>query len=204
MEPGSLDEQSGASTSVGAELTDDDRQTLRRIASDSIAHGLRHGQALPVNITDFSDALQHDRATFVTIKRGPELRGCIGVLEARRPLVEDVAENAYAAAFRDPRFPPLRNDEANALNLHISVLSPPRPLQFTDESDAKTQLRPGIDGVILEDSALSCRGTFLPAVWETLPSLEEFWRQLKVKAKLPPDHWSNTMNVWRYTAESID
>ncbi len=145
--------------------------------------------------------LAKERATFVTLEIGGQLRGCIGMLEACRPLAEDVAENAFSAAFHDPRFPPVSPAELDALEISISVLSPPEEMVFSSEEDLLEQIRPGIDGLILQDGLHT--GTFLPSVWEQLPEPEVFFRQLKLKAGLAPRYWSSTLRVFRYTAEYI-
>ncbi len=175
------------------------KNTLLQLARDSIALGLKTGNPLTVNLKDYPPELTAQRACFVTLERNGELRGCIGMLEAVRPLVEDVAENAFAAAFRDPRFPPLTDGEFTSLELHISILSPAEPMNFDSEQDLIAQLRPGIDGLILLDGYR--RGTFLPSVWEQLPDAGSFLRHLKQKAGLPPDYWSKTLKVSRYTTE---
>lgn len=182
-------------------LTDANRETLLEIARHSIAYGLQHGRAAPVTVADYPVSLQVHRATFVTLMLHDELRGCIGTLQAYRPLVEDVAENAYAAAFRDPRFPRLTAKEYAQLHYHISILSTPEAVQFKNEQDLLAQLRPGIDGLVLEEGHY--RGTFLPQVWESLPEPEIFLRHLKQKAGLPPDYWSKTIKMQRYTVEDI-
>ena len=178
------------------------RDRLLQLARQSIGNGLDHGQPVPVTPADWPDALQRPAACFVTLHRDGQLRGCIGSLEAYRPLVTDVAENAYAAAFRDPRFPPLAADELDSLALSISVLTPATPMRFASEQDLLRQLQPSIDGLILEDDGH--RGTFLPSVWEQLPTPEEFLGQLKRKAGLPVDYWSDRIRVSRYTSESFD
>ncbi|NOX92825.1 MAG: AmmeMemoRadiSam system protein A, partial [Gammaproteobacteria bacterium] len=129
------------------------------------------------------------------------LRGCIGSLEAHRPLVEDIAHNARAAAFSDPRFSPVTAQELPALEFHLSVLSPAVPLRFESETDLLEQIRPGIDGLVLEDGPH--RGTFLPAVWESLPDAAQFLQHLKLKAGLPKDHWSDTLKISRYTTQTF-
>ncbi len=177
------------------------RAELLRLARASILHGLETGRPLAVDLADFDPELAAPGASFVTLHRQGELRGCIGSLEAHRPLVVDVAENAFAAAFRDPRFSPLAVDEFDDLEIEISVLSPPEPMAFTDEADLLRQIRPGVDGLILED--MGRRGTFLPSVWAQLPRREDFLAHLKLKAGLPPGHWSPTVRVWRYTTESF-
>ena len=188
-------------SSTERRFSDAQRQTLLAVARDSIRHGLQTGQPLRLRPDDFDPGLAAPGAAFVTLERGGGLRGCIGSLEAHRPLVTDVAENAFAAAFRDPRFPPLSPAEFDDLDIHVSVLSPPEPLKFDSEADLLSRIRPGIDGLIIED--LGHRGTFLPSVWESLPEPALFWRHLKQKAGLPPDHWSPTLRVYRYTTESF-
>jgi AmmeMemoRadiSam system protein A len=180
-------------------LDAEQREILLTLARRSIAHGLEKGRALPVAVGDYPPALQARRAAFVTLHEQGRLRGCIGHLEAVQALVGDVAENAFAAAFRDPRFPPVTADELEALHIEISVLTPARPLEFSSEEDLLAKLEPGRDGLILQDG--HARGTFLPTVWETLPNPAAFLRHLKAKAGLPPDHWSDTLRVSRYRTE---
>ncbi|MCQ8116445.1 AmmeMemoRadiSam system protein A [Methylomonas rosea] len=180
-------------------LTEPLRKQLLELARQSIVHGLQTGRPLPVNLADYPAELRQTRATFVTLERGGQLRGCIGMLEAVRPLAEDVTENAFAAAFRDRRFSPLTNEELADLDLHISVLSPAVALKFNSEADLIAQLRPGMDGIILQEG--SRRGTFLPSVWEDLPNPKQFLQHLKQKAGLPAAYWSDTIRAYRYTTE---
>ena len=187
--------------STDTPLDDTTRQLLLQVAHDSIAHGVTHGCPLPIDVGDYPEALRIPRATFVTLQEAGELRGCIGTLEAHQALVKDIADNAFNAAFRDPRFAPLRADELSRLDIHISVLSLPQPMTFRDEADLLAQLRPGIDGLIL--TAPDHRGTFLPSVWDALPRAEEFLRHLKRKAGLPADYWSPQLQVQRYTTEAF-
>lgn len=182
-------------------LSPEARDELLRIAKASIRHGLNHGMPLKVDASEYAEELREIRACFVTLNRNGNLRGCIGHLEAVIPLVEDVAENAFSAAFRDPRFPPLGEREMDGLEIHISVLTPSSPMQFTSEDDLLSQIRPGIDGLILEDGRH--RGTFLPSVWESLPTAELFLQHLKQKAGLPANYWSPTLRVARYQTESF-
>jgi AmmeMemoRadiSam system protein A len=144
-------------------------------------------------------ALHLPGATFVTLTRQGELRGCIGSLEAYRLLDQDVRENARAAAFRDRRFAPLSAGELAAIRVEVSLLTPAEPISFATEEDAVRQLRPGIDGVILESDRH--RGTFLPQVWEQLPDPWEFMSELKRKAGLAEDSWSKDMRLYRYQVQ---
>jgi len=177
------------------------RLVLLQTARASIRTGLLEGHPLPVEPADFEPTLQAQRATFVTLNKHGELRGCIGHLEAMQPLIKDVADNAFSAAFQDHRFPPLSRNEFDQIEIHISVLSPPKPLSFASEQDLLQQIHPGTDGLILQDGHY--RGTFLPSVWEQLPTREEFLAHLKIKAGLPVSHWSDTLKVFRYTTESF-
>lgn len=187
----------GAAGTLGAA----ERRALLDLARSSIRHGFTHQRPQPVDPLDYPPALREPRAVFVTLNRNGQLRGCIGHLEACQALVQDVAENAYSAAFRDPRFPPLRADELADLEIHVSVLSPPEPMVIKSEADLLAQMRPGIDGLILE--AEGHRGTFLPSVWEALALPERFLAHLKQKAGLPLDYWSDAVRVSRYTAEAF-
>lgn len=173
-------------------------RTLTAIARAAIARELGEaGPPLPTVVQ--GGWLDAPGAAFVTLTQGGRLRGCIGSLEARRQLAEDVAANARAAAFRDPRFAPLRHDELAATQVEVSVLSAAEPMQFRDEVDALRQLRPGVDGVILESGGH--RATFLPQVWGQLPVPRDFLAQLKRKAGLAGDFWSPDLRLWRYTVD---
>lgn len=178
------------------------RDRLLALAQDAIGYGLQHGHPPDIELTQCPKPLRTPGASFVTLKLDGELRGCIGSLEAYRPLAEDVAGNAYAAAFTDPRFAPLSPSELPCLALHISILRPAEPMVFDSEQALLRQLRPGVDGLILE--AEGRRGTFLPAVWESLPSPHDFLRHLKLKSGLAPDYWCDDIKLWRYTTESIE
>jgi AmmeMemoRadiSam system protein B/AmmeMemoRadiSam system protein A len=173
---------------------------LHRVAAASIRHGLAKGRIPAVDVASFVPDLQVHRATFVTLKRHGRLRGCIGTIAAQRPLVTDVVENAYGAAFRDHRFPPLQESETQGLTLSISLLGVPQPMQFADEADFLAQLRPGTDGLIIGDNGR--RAVFLPQVWEDLPDRSQFVTQLKRKAGMTPDHWSDSFAAWRFTSTS--
>lgn len=140
-------------------------------------------------------------ASFVTLTQRGGLRGCIGSLEASRALYADVQANAVAAALRDPRFPPLAAAELHLTRIEVSLLSATEPLAFDSEADALAQLRPGVDGVLLEYGAL--RSTFLPQVWEQLPGPRDFMSQLKRKAGLPGDFWHERLRLQRYTVDKF-
>ncbi len=183
-------------------LTEHDHRgtVLIRIARDQLIRTLQPSAADP--------AEQHWRAepwlldtgaVFVTLRQHGDLRGCVGSLRATRPLIEDVRDNAVAAATRDKRFSPLTAHELDEIDIEVTELSEPRAMSFADEADALAQLRPGIDGVVLKWS--SCRATFLPQVWDSLPEPEEFLAQLKRKAGLATDFWDDGIELERYQAK---
>ena len=177
------------------------QKILLDIAKASIQAGMGRSGPPGIDLQPFPEALKALRASFVTLELDGRLRGCIGSLNAARPLVEDVLHNAYAAAFRDPRFPPVTAEELTRLDIHISLLTPAEPMQFASEEDLLGQIQPGVDGLILEDQGR--RGTFLPSVWESLPEARQFLAHLKRKAGLPEDYWSGTVRVWRYRTEVV-
>lgn len=182
-------------------LLDQHGQALLKLAKDSINHGLSAGKPLPVNLSSWPAALTAPGACFVTLKRAGRLRGCIGSAQAHRPLIADVTDNAFASAFRDHRFSPLTSEELDGIDLSISVLSPYSPMSFTSEQDLLKKLRPGTDGLIIEDQGK--RALFLPSVWEQLPKPEQFLGHLKAKAGMAADHWSATFKAWRFIAAEI-
>jgi AmmeMemoRadiSam system protein A len=178
-----------------AARSDEDRalgQALLTIARSAIAVEL----GLPGAAEPIHAALPQPAATFVTLKSAGELRGCIGSLKPLRPLRVDVRENAIAAAFRDPRFPPLATVEFAAVAVEVSLLSADEPIDAADEGDLVGRLRPGIDGLILQYG--SHRATFLPQVWDALADPRAFLAALKRKAGLPEAFWSPRLNVSRY------
>lgn len=172
---------------------DEKGETLLKLARAEIGQHLGH--ALPVPPP--ADWLRQPGASFVTLTKMGDLRGCIGSLEAYRPLGEDVRANALAAAFRDPRFMPLAREEFNDIRVEVSLLSPSESLAVGSEDEALSVLRPGIDGLILEYA--QHRSTFLPQVWEQLPEPFEFLAHLKRKAGLPQDFWAADVRLSRYT-----
>jgi AmmeMemoRadiSam system protein A len=182
-------------------LNKEHHQLLLKLAKNSIEHGLQIGRPLKINLTNFPETLREKRATFVTLHRNQQLRGCMGMLEAKRPLLEDVAENAFAAAFKDSRFQPLAAKELAELDIHLSILSPAEPISFTSEQDLLAKLQPGIDGLIVQEGFR--RGTFLPSVWESLVKPEDFLSHLKQKAGLPKNYWSDSIKFYRYQTETV-
>jgi AmmeMemoRadiSam system protein A len=170
------------------------------IARGSIEHGLEHGGPLPVHLDEMSAELVEPAATFTTLRKQGELRGCCGTLEAIRPLAADVAHSAHRAAFHDPRFKPLGRHELAGILLDVSVLSPLEPMCVKSEADLLDQLRPGIDGLVIVDGLR--RATFLPKVWEMLPEPRQFLGNLKAKCGLRRDYWSDQLEFLHYIATS--
>lgn len=175
---------------------------LLEIADSSIRHGLLHRTLLPLDLSAEPAPLQANGASFVTLKtRDKQLRGCIGSPVAHQPLANDVATNAFKAAFNDPRFKAVGPDEYEDLHLSISVLSPQSPMHIKDEADLLRQLRPGIDGLVIADGGR--RALFLPSVWEQLPDPKQFLQHLKHKAGMGITHWSPDFRANRFIAEEI-
>lgn len=143
--------------------------------------------------------LHENGASFVTLVQNKKLRGCIGTLEAHRPLLSDVKSNAQAAAFRDSRFLPLAEHELEHTHIEISLLSSMQPIVFTDEVDALAQLQPHVDGVVFEFKRY--RSTFLPQVWDQLADPILFMRHLKNKAGLDPEFWNDEVKLFRYSVK---
>ena len=184
------------------ELTPSERDAIADLALRGVAHAAHHRAPLPVTVTDFPPALQAKAATFITLRmKDGSLRGCVGVTTAFRALAEDIAANAMAAACRDPRFNMVEPSELPEIDVSISVLTPSERLYVDSHGALIDALRSGIDGLTLEDG--SRRACFLPSMWSQLPQAQDFVRQLKLKAGWRPDHWSETMKVWRYTAVKI-
>lgn len=183
------------------DLRANERRTLLQIARQSISNGLRRGS--PVNVEQQADAgiLGRPLGVFVTLTRDNSLRGCIGSMETQEPLAKSVAESAFGAAFRDPRFPQLQVHELQETHIGISILSPMEPLAVTRRDELLSSLRPLTDGLLLKDG--EHRSTFLPQVWQQLPDPEAFLDQLLLKAGLPAEHWSSTLEFYRYHTVSF-
>jgi AmmeMemoRadiSam system protein B/AmmeMemoRadiSam system protein A len=183
----------------GATYEAEHGRTLLRIARASIANALGAGTASSPEANE--TWLRESRATFVTLTQGGQLRGCVGALEAQRPLADDVAANARAAAFEDGRFEPLTLEEFACTGIEVSLLSTPKTLAFDDHADLLRRLRPKVDGVILEhgEGTWGRRATFLPQVWEGLPDPEQFIAHLRQKAGIAQDADIRRCRVKRYS-----
>ena len=181
-------------------LTDDERAWLVERARSALVHEVTNGAPDPLDDPDVPPRLRLLGASFVTLRRSGHLTGCIGSLEAVRPLWRDVVHNARAAAFEDPRFAPLEADDLTDLGVKVSVLSATEPVP--GERDALVAaLRPGVDGVLIE--ADGRRGTFLPSVWEAVASTDEFLAALLAKAGLSDGDWPADLRAARYTTDEF-
>jgi AmmeMemoRadiSam system protein A len=181
-------------------MTPNQGRLLLTIARTSIAKALGMA-ASEGHLPKETGWLHEPGACFITLKNGTRLRGCVGSLEAYRPLLDDVRLNAQAAAFRDPRFSPLRAEEFERIHIEISLLTKPTPLPVENEAAAIARLKPGQDGVLLEFGRH--RATFLPQVWEELPDPRNFLAHLKVKAGLAPDFWHPQLLLSVYRVEKL-
>ena len=164
-----------------------DKKILLSIARQAVEFSTKKLSLPTLDLSDLPDELRELGASFVTLTRFGELRGCIGTLEAHQPIALDVQEHAAAAAVDDYRFPPVRSEEVNEINIEISLLTPNQPLKYSSPQDLLNKLKPGVDGVILKHGFN--RATFLPQVWEKLPGKEEFLSHLCMKMGASPDLW---------------
>ncbi len=180
-------------------LNDEDKAQLLQLAHEVVAHGALTGCKLQVEPGRFPDHLWKEAAAFITIRKQGSLRGCIGSIAAHQPLVLEVADKAYAAAFGDPRFLPVSMSETKDLSMQVSILSPLQELLCNSEDEALLKIRAGVDGLVLDLDGR--RGTFLPSMWEQLPNKADFWGHLKIKAGLPMDFWVPEMRVYRFETE---
>lgn len=182
-------------------LLDAHGRTLLALAAAGIRRRLETGVALDPDLRTLSADLAQPGAAFITLTRHDELRGCIGSIQAWRPLAVDVVANAVSAAFEDPRFSPLAADELAGLAISASVLTAPEPVDAASEAELLAKLRPGRDGVVLREGKR--QGVFLPQMWERTASPQEFLAWLKEKAGLPRTHWSADLHAFRFETVSI-
>jgi len=169
-------------------LTRDEKQTLLKLARESLECAVNGKKPPALDAAQLTPALQAEGASFVTLTVHGGLRGCIGALEPYQPLAEDVREHAAAAALNDYRFPPVTAGELGEIEIEISRLTIPVPLEYANADDLLAKLRPGVDGVILKDGPYR-RATFLPQVWEKISDAAEFLDNLCYKMGSPPDTW---------------
>lgn len=187
--------------SVGG-LTPEEKRELLKLAREALEMGVRDHRMTPLDLDGLPSKLRQHGASFVTLTKNGQLRGCIGALEARLPLAEDVREHAVAAGLDDYRFPPVSPRELDEIEIEISCLTAPQPLEYTSPEELLRALRPGIDGVVLRDHFR--RATFLPQVWQQLPEPESFLDHLCQKMGAPHDYWRcNPLRVEIYQVEEF-
>tara|TARA_R100001143_G_C3353437_1_gene130908 strand:- start:420 stop:1781 length:1362 start_codon:yes stop_codon:yes gene_type:complete len=172
------------------------RQIMLQLARDAIQQALLGNKNFDVKLKLYPQALLKKAASFVTINLNGALRGCIGSLQAHRPLLIDIIQNAQSAAFRDPRFKPLSLQEYQQIDIHISVLTEAVPFPVKDRQELLEKIRPGKDGLIIRARGKSA--TYLPSVWEKIPQPEDFITELRRKAGLDPTGWDADTEVMRY------
>jgi AmmeMemoRadiSam system protein A len=183
-------------------LTSEEKQTLLDIARQSIESAVKGERSLKPDPASLTPRLKEQGASFVTLTVRGELRGCIGTLEPYQPLSDDVHEHAIAAALQDPRFPPVAPNELNEISIEVSRLSVPYPLEYSTAKDLIQKLRPHTDGVILRDGMR--RATFLPQVWEKIPSPAKFLDNLCYKMGAASDTWKRKhLEVLIYQVEEF-
>lgn len=183
-------------------LTVEEQKILLRLAREAMECGVR-GKPLPtLDESTLPAVLREEGSSFVTLTEHGQLRGCIGSLEPYQPLAADVREHAVAAALRDPRFPPVAEQELPEIQIEVSRLTRPAPLEYKDADDLLAKLHPHVDGVILRDGFR--RATFLPQVWEKIPSRTEFLDNLCYKMGAEPDLWRRKhLDVLKYNVEEF-
>lgn len=169
-------------------LTIEEQKILLRLAREAMERGVRCEELSPLNLDDLSLPLRQEGSSFITLTSRGQLRGCIGSLEAYQPLAQDVRVHAIAAALKDPRFPAVKEEELSGIQIEISRLTHPVPLEYKDAQDLLSKLRPHVDGIILRDDSYH-RATFLPQVWEKIPDPAEFLCNLCYKMGVEPDLW---------------
>ena len=170
-------------------LTEKQGKILIRLARQVIEENLELEPSNPVTEEELSDyVFQEHKPLFVTLNIQGQLRGCIGCLVANESIIEAIKRHSINAAFFDQRFSPVSEDEVPDLEINISLLTDPQPLEYQDGEDLKNKLRPGIDGVIVRDASMGA-ATFLPQVWEQLPTPSQFLDHLCGKAGMPEDSW---------------
>tara|TARA_Y200000002_G_scaffold380935_1_gene393630 strand:- start:7301 stop:7867 length:567 start_codon:yes stop_codon:yes gene_type:complete len=179
-----------------------DKKHLLQMARSAIEYGLLHQQVMPINTSQLSEHYQEIGACFITINKNNALRGCIGSIEAHRPLAEDIIYNAYQAAFCDPRFPALQKKELTQIKINISILTEPLLREYHDEQTLIQSIKVGVEGLIIQDGAN--RATFLPSVWGAISDPREFVKQLKLKAGLAENYWSDSICCYVYEVIYIE
>ena len=183
-------------------LSNDEKKTLLLLARQALTAAVNGEVLEPLNLDAMPQRLRMPGASFVTLTRDGFLRGCIGTLKKQLPLADDVRQHAVAAALSDYRFPTVKPEEVDEIEIEVSVLTTPQPLEYKHPDELPELLRPGIDGVIVTHG--NNRGTFLPQVWEKVPDAETFLDMLCEKAFLPQDAWrQGHLEFLTYQVESF-
>jgi len=183
-------------------LSEEEKKALLKIAREALTAAVENKPLPAINLASLPPALSEPGASFVTLTKNGQLRGCIGVLEAYQPLALDVQEHAVSAAMDDYRFPPVSRAELPLIEIEISRLTPPKKLEYDSPQDLLVKIRPGVDGVVLKDGFR--RATFLPQVWEKIESPAEFLSHLCLKMGAPPDLWrEKKLEVFTYQVEEF-
>jgi AmmeMemoRadiSam system protein A len=183
-------------------LTDDEKRTLLEMARAALDSAANHRKLAPIDLSALPERLRAPGASFVTLTKLGQLRGCIGSLSARSPLAEDVRQHAVDAALYDHRFYPVQPDEIQSISIEVSVLSEPKAIPTSDPAMIPKLLRPGMDGVVILCG--DRRATFLPQVWEKIPTPEQFLSMLCEKASIPSDAWKRgEVEILVYQVESF-
>jgi AmmeMemoRadiSam system protein A len=189
-------------SAMNDKLTPEEKQTLLRLARQALDAGVRGQKLPPLDDSSLTPELRAEGASFVTLTVHGDLRGCIGALEPYQSLVEDVREHAVAAALEDYRFPHVEESELAEIQIEVSRLTLPVPLDYSTPEDLLAKLHPGVDGVILRDGMR--RATFLPQVWEKIPDPAEFLMDLCYKMRAAPDTWQKKhLDVLIYHVEEF-
>ena len=177
------------------------KKDLLRIARTALEEAVLHGRVFEPSRDDYQDPLFDKGASFVTLEKNGELRGCIGSLLPRRATALDVAENAYNAALHDGRFAPVAAGELGEIGIAVSLLTGFEPVAYENEEDLLAKVNAGVDGLVIRDG--SRQGLFLPSVWKQLPDKRDFLNNLKLKAGMSPSYWSNAIKVYRFRTVEI-
>ncbi len=184
-------------------LTDEERQILLRLAREALECAARELLLPPLELEALPVGLRALGASFVTLHMYGQLRGCVGALEPYQPLAEDVREHAVAAALQDFRFPPVREDELDKINIEISCLTIPQPLEYSTADELLAQMNPGRDGVVIKEGKYR-KATFLPHVWKKIPDPAEFMDRLCEKMGSPADTWrTKPLEILVYQTEEF-
>jgi AmmeMemoRadiSam system protein A len=184
-------------------LTSDEQKILLRLAREAMERGVRGEGLSPLDEASLPASLREKGSSFITLTLRGKLRGCIGSLEPHQSLAQDVREHAVAAALKDPRFPPVSEEELSGIQIEISRLTRPVPLEYKDAEDLLVKLCPHVDGVVVREGSYR-RATFLPQVWEKISDPAEFLSNLCYKMGGDPNLWRvKPLEVLTYRVEEF-